>query len=158
MQVKSITECSKHSAILSTFIKLPFVIKIFGLSISEWPFHTSFTVHYIKIFLFPVILVIACLVGITALPLSITTTLGPPLQLDNDGNYTMAWVHNDTHIVFEVKVKTTGYVGFGISHNGKMFPSDVVIGWIKDGNTFFTVSFMCGSRAGGGGQGIQTHP
>ena len=34
----------EHSAILSTFIKLPFVIKIFVLSIFEWPFYTSFTV------------------------------------------------------------------------------------------------------------------
>ena len=32
MQVKSIAECSKHSAILLTFIKLPFAIKIFVLS------------------------------------------------------------------------------------------------------------------------------
>ena len=31
--------------ILSTFIKLPFVIKIFVLSIFEWPFYTGFTVH-----------------------------------------------------------------------------------------------------------------
>ena len=29
---------------LLTFIKLPFVIKIFVLSIFEWPFHTGFTV------------------------------------------------------------------------------------------------------------------
>ena len=38
MQVKSIAECSKgeHSVILLTFIKLPFVIKIFVLSIFEW--------------------------------------------------------------------------------------------------------------------------
>ena len=35
----------KHSAILSTFIKLPFVIKIFVLSIFEWPFNTGFTVQ-----------------------------------------------------------------------------------------------------------------
>ena len=43
-QVKSIAECSKgHSAILSTFIKLPFVIKIYVLSIFEWPFYTGFT-------------------------------------------------------------------------------------------------------------------
>ena len=43
MQVKSIAECSKgeHSAILLTFIKLPFVIMIFVLSI----FYTGFTVH-----------------------------------------------------------------------------------------------------------------
>ena len=34
-----------HSAILSTFIKLPLVIKIFGLSLFEVPFYTGFTVH-----------------------------------------------------------------------------------------------------------------
>ena len=33
----------EHSAILLTFIKLPFVIKIFVLSIYEWPFYTGFT-------------------------------------------------------------------------------------------------------------------
>ena len=41
MQVKSIAECSKGSI---TFIKLPFVIKIFVLSIFEWPLKTGFTV------------------------------------------------------------------------------------------------------------------
>ena len=35
----------EHSAILLTFIKLPFVIKIFVLSIFEWPFYTGFTVY-----------------------------------------------------------------------------------------------------------------
>ena len=34
----------EHSAILSTFIKLPFVIKILVLSIFEWPFYTEFIV------------------------------------------------------------------------------------------------------------------
>ena len=34
----------EHSAILLTFIKLPFVIKIFVSSIFEWPFYTGFTV------------------------------------------------------------------------------------------------------------------
>ena len=34
----------EHSAILSNFIKLPFVIKIFVLSIFEWLFFTGFTV------------------------------------------------------------------------------------------------------------------
>ena len=41
MQVKSIAECS----LLLTFIKLPFVIKIFVLSVFEWPFYTGFTVY-----------------------------------------------------------------------------------------------------------------
>ena len=41
------TEClvlpAEHSAILLTCIKLPLVIKIFVLSIFEWPFYTGFT-------------------------------------------------------------------------------------------------------------------
>ena len=38
----------EHSAILLTFIKLPFVIKIFVLSIFEWPFYTGFTIHFFQ--------------------------------------------------------------------------------------------------------------
>ena len=34
----------EHSAILSTFLKLPFVIKIIVLSIFEWPLKTGFAV------------------------------------------------------------------------------------------------------------------
>ena len=41
----------EHSAILSTFIKPPFVIKIFVLSIFEWPFYTGFTVCYLTLWL-----------------------------------------------------------------------------------------------------------
>ena len=47
MQVKIIAELNapeEHSAILSTCIKLPFVIKIFILSTLEWSFYTGFTV------------------------------------------------------------------------------------------------------------------
>ena len=42
MQVKSIAEC--NSAILSTFIRLPFVFKTFVLSNFEWPLKTGFIV------------------------------------------------------------------------------------------------------------------
>ena len=38
----------EHSAILSTFIKLPFVFKTFVLSIFEWPLKTGFTVYQIS--------------------------------------------------------------------------------------------------------------
>ena len=44
----------EHSAILLTFIKLPFVYKTFVLSIFEWPFKTDLTVilfHEYKLFL-----------------------------------------------------------------------------------------------------------
>ena len=41
----------EHSAILSTFIKLPFVIKIFVLSSFEWPLKTGFTVFvFLQVF------------------------------------------------------------------------------------------------------------
>ena len=46
MQVKSIAELLQweHSSILLTFSKLPFVSKIYVLSIFEWPLKTGFTV------------------------------------------------------------------------------------------------------------------
>ena len=40
----------EHSAILSTFIKLPFVFRTFVLSIFEWPLKTGFSV--VNIFCF----------------------------------------------------------------------------------------------------------
>ena len=40
----------EHSALLLTFIKLPFVIKTFVLSIFEWPFYAGFTVHDLNLF------------------------------------------------------------------------------------------------------------
>ena len=46
IQVESIAECSReHSAILSTFIMLLSVIKVFVLSNFEWPLKTGFTVQ-----------------------------------------------------------------------------------------------------------------
>ena len=45
MQVKSIAECSKGSILQYFWLtKLPFVIKIFALSIFEWLLNTGFTV------------------------------------------------------------------------------------------------------------------
>ena len=44
MQVKSIAECSNGS-ILQYFIKVPFVIKLFVLSIFECPLRTGLTVQ-----------------------------------------------------------------------------------------------------------------
>ena len=62
--------------------------------------------------------------------------------LDKDRNYFLYWKLNATYITFETHVRTLGYVGFGLSSNGKMFPSDVVIGWVKDGVTYFKVCIM----------------
>ena len=40
----------EHSEILSSFIKLPFAIKIFVLLIYKWPLKTGFTVNAISKF------------------------------------------------------------------------------------------------------------
>ncbi|KAH9500342.1 DBH-like monooxygenase protein 1 [Bulinus truncatus] len=51
--------------------------------------------------------------------------------------YDLFWNFNKTHIMFKTYVKTNGYIGFGISPNGAMAHSDVVIGWVKDGKSYF---------------------
>ena len=43
-------------------------------------------------------------------------------------------------IAFGVNVSTTGWVGFGVSPNGGMLNSDVVIGWVRNGRAYFHVS------------------
>ena len=42
----------EHSAILSTFVKLPFVIKIFISSHFEWALNTGITVHVLPFILY----------------------------------------------------------------------------------------------------------
>ncbi|KAK3101729.1 hypothetical protein FSP39_005907 [Pinctada imbricata] len=78
-------------------------------------------------------------------PLSLDPNLAPsPTEeypykeiMDPNGNYHLYFNRNDTHVTMEIHVRTHGYVGFGLSNNGKMFPADIVIGWVKDGKTFF---------------------
>ena len=59
-----------------------------------------------------------------------------------DDGYTLHWNFDleQQAIGFAVNVSTTGWVGFGLSPNGQMPQSDVVIGWVdNDGNTQFDV-------------------
>ncbi|XP_077992069.1 DBH-like monooxygenase protein 1 homolog [Glandiceps talaboti] len=61
--------------------------------------------------------------------------------LDEFGKFHLYWKLSDTAITFEIHVETLGYVGFGISPNGGMANADIVIGWVKDGEVFFTDRF-----------------
>ena len=59
--------------------------------------------------------------------------------------YTLYWNFSaeTNRTWFAVEVQTTGWVGFGLSPNGQMPQSDVVIGWVDDNNssqTYFHVS------------------
>ena len=63
--------------------------------------------------------------------------------LDELGSYKLYWSvdRKDESISFSVEVRTTGWIGFGISTgNWKMKGLDLVIGWVKDCKGFITVS------------------
>ena len=63
--------------------------------------------------------------------------------LDTDDQYyALYWnfTRSTESIYFAVNVSTTGWVGFGLSPNGQMPSSDVVIGWVSEGTGYFHVS------------------
>ena len=67
------------------------------------------------------------------------------LRTDGNGRplYTLHWNFSTAEetITIGVNVSTNGWVGFGISPNGGMTNSDVVIGWVNDnGEVFFHIS------------------
>ena len=65
-------------------------------------------------------------------------------NLHND--YKLYWSYDlaAETIRFAVRVRTEGWVGFGLSPNGQMPGSDVVIGWVTDqGDVVFHVSLVC---------------
>ena len=62
---------------------------------------------------------------------------------DRDGDtYVLHWNFSTAErtIAFAVNVSTTGWVGFGISPNGGMTNSDVVMGWVRSGRAYLHVS------------------
>ncbi|KAL5011591.1 hypothetical protein ScPMuIL_010142 [Solemya velum] len=78
--------------------------------------------------------------GVTEIPPVLTHDL-PALpyreQLDYSGDYVLHWGYDEDNVTFEVHVSTTGYVGFGISRYGGMYPADVIIGGVLHGNAYF---------------------
>ena len=63
--------------------------------------------------------------------------------LDENQNVKLYWNVSIARkeIIFTVEAKATGWVGFGISSGqGKMQGADIVIGWVKDGQTYFKAS------------------
>jgi hypothetical protein len=56
--------------------------------------------------------------------------------------YALYWnfTRSTESIYFAVNVSTTGWVGFGLSPNGQMPGSDVVMGWVTNDGTWFHVS------------------
>ena len=57
------------------------------------------------------------------------------VSLDEESNYLLDWSYDISQktMQFTVRVKTTGWIGFGLSpYTGKMPGSDIVIGWVDE--------------------------
>ena len=79
-----------------------------------------------------VLLILACS---TAAAATLKESYDHFVSLDEEENYMMYWTMNDAAktISIAVAVKTTGWIGFGISpYTGRMPGSDTVIGWVDD--------------------------
>jgi hypothetical protein len=65
------------------------------------------------------------------------------IDLLDNGFYRFYWNYNTSDLIGEIHVKTNGWVSFGLSPNGGMDNSDVIVGWIDDntGVVNFTVYF-----------------
>ena len=75
--------------------------------------------------------------------LSSSYTFSSTLYDQGGDTYVLYWNFNNAErtIAFAVNVSSTGWVGFGISPNGGMVNSDVVIGWVRNEQAYFHVSF-----------------
>ena len=65
------------------------------------------------------------------------------VQLDNEGHYTMFYSYDAELSILRIAVlvQTTGWIGLGISPNGQMPGSDVVMGWVDEsGQAFLQVT------------------
>ena len=60
-------------------------------------------------------------------------------MLDAHGKYRLRWRYDENTITFEAEVETKGYIGFGLSPNGAMALSDIVIGGVEKGKPYLQV-------------------
>lgn len=61
--------------------------------------------------------------------------------VDLNEDYRILWKIINQDITFEIQARTLGYVGFGFSPDGNIAGSDMAIGWVDRGQTYFQVSF-----------------
>ncbi|CAG0895153.1 unnamed protein product [Darwinula stevensoni] len=68
--------------------------------------------------------------------------------LDRDGIVNLFWTPDLENgvITFELHVKTQGWAGLGFSANGAMPGSDIVVGWVKDGQSYFSDRHAVGNE------------
>lgn len=60
--------------------------------------------------------------------------------VDLNEDFRILWTIINQDITFEIQARTLGYVGFGFSPDGNLAGSDIAIGWVDKGQTYFQVS------------------
>ena len=77
-----------------------------------------------------------CIIDAVPIP---TSTYTNKIVLVEPEKYILYWNYTQTDIIFEIHVKATGWIGFGLSPNGDMLHSDVILAWVDSkGNANFT--------------------
>ncbi|KAJ8008978.1 hypothetical protein DPEC_G00084040 [Dallia pectoralis] len=66
--------------------------------------------------------------------------------LDPHGKCHLKWRSDQRTITFEMEVESKGYIGFGLSPNGAMALSDIVIGGVVDGTPYLQDYFTDANR------------
>ncbi|OQV12673.1 putative DBH-like monooxygenase protein 1 [Hypsibius exemplaris] len=59
--------------------------------------------------------------------------------LDGKRDFFLGWRFNATHMDVEITARTRGWIAVGISPNGQMDQSDVLLGWVDDNTNAVTV-------------------
>ena len=67
-------------------------------------------------------------------------TLSWDHAVDLNEDFRILWKIVNQDITFEIQAHTLGYVGFGFSPDGNIAGSDMAIGWVDRGQTYFQVS------------------
>lgn len=60
------------------------------------------------------------------------------LDIVSPNIYTLYWNYTSLNITAEIRVKTLGWVSFGITKNGKLDGSDLFVAWVKIFDLFLT--------------------
>jgi hypothetical protein len=61
-------------------------------------------------------------------------------KVDLDDNFQLLWRVKRPDIIFEVQVRTHGYIGFGFARNEYIYGADMIVGWVDNEHIFFQVS------------------
>ncbi|XP_053955143.1 MOXD1 homolog 2-like [Anastrepha ludens] len=88
---------------------------------------------------FSLLTAVESMIGRKSLPLDVekTNPMAWDHTLDLNDDFRLLWTIINDDAVFEIQVKTRGFVGVGFSKTGSQEGTDIAIGWVDKGQTFF---------------------